>query len=260
MNKVIKISLIIVAMATAVALLGFVHTKHRETTCWKLDITIENNKDNPFISEADIRTEILNLGTPVEGSLMNDIDIARIRKTIEQISSVKKCNVYKTLDGKVEVEITQRTPIARILNRDGSGYYLDRDGVIMELSDTYTAKVPLITGELMESGSLGSVKQVLKNERLRETSKLDEIFRLVTAINRNEFMRALTDYIYIDKKGDFNIVPRIGRQDIILGDTTNLENKFINLKSFYQGTINKINIDQYKAISVKYEGQVIGIK
>ena len=191
---------------------------------------------------------------------MNDIDIARIRKTIEQISSVKKCNVYKTLDGKVEVEVTQRTPIVRIINRDGSGFYLDQDGVIMELSDTYTAKVPLVTGELLESGSLGSIKQILKNERLKETSKLDEIFTLVTAINRDEFMRALTDYIYIDKKGEFNIVPRIGRQDIKLGNTENLENKFINLKSFYKGTINKINIDQYRAISIKFDDQVIGIK
>jgi len=213
-----------------------------------------------FISKKGIENEILNLGTPIIDSQMDDIDIERISKTIHQISAVKSCNVYKTLDGQLQVEVTQRTPIARILNKDGSGYYLDDEGYIMELSSNYTAKVPLVTGELNESGSLVSVQHVLRNESLRKTSKLDEVFELVSEINNNEFMSALTDYVYLDKNKDFIIIPRIGRQKIIVGDVNNLEDKFINLRSFYKGTINKINIDMYQAISIKYDEQVIGIK
>ncbi len=260
MNKILKISIWILVIATAITLLGFANHKQHQTVCRILNIEVQNNQEIFFINKKSIEREILDLGDPIVGTKMDDINIGRIAKAIKQISAVKDCNVYKTLDGRVDVEVTQRIPIARVLNKDGSSYYLDEEGQIMELSSTYTAKVPLITGEINESGSLGSVSTILKDKKLAKKSYLDDAFKLVKSIQQSEFMSALTDYIYIDKNKDFVIVPRIGRQNIVVGDAQNLENKFINLRSFYEGTINKINIDQYKTISIKYNEQVIGIK
>lgn len=260
MNKILKISIWILTLGLGITLLGFANKEQNKKTCWNLDIKIHNNDLFQFISEKSIKQDIKNLGNSLVGSTMEQIDIGKITTFLLQISAVKDCNVYKTLDGQVKIEITQRTPIARIMNQDGSSYYLDDTGQIMSLSQTYTAKVPLVTGKINESPSLGSVKTILENENLTKSSILDNVFVVMQAIEKNEFMKSLTDYMYVDKNGDFVIIPRVGRQNIILGNNKNLEEKFINLKSFYLGTIGKINIDQYKTISVKFDEQVIGTK
>lgn len=260
MNKITKISIWVLVVGAAISLLSFVTMEHQTQTCWNLDIKVHDNNDMLFIDEQSVEKEILNLGDPIIGSKMDDIDIDRIDKALKLVSAVKDVNIYKTLDGQVQVRVTQRTPIARILNKDNSSYYLDEEGQIMDLSNTYTAQVLLVSGNILESGSLGSVNQILDNDRLAKVSILDDVFVLIKTIDEDTFMKSLTDYIYVDENNEFVIIPRIGRQKILVGDNKDLKDKFTNLKSFYKGTINKINIDKYKALSIKFNEQVIGIK
>ena len=71
------------------------------------------------------------------------------------------------------------------------------------------------------------------------------------------FLKVLVDEIYVDKSGDFELVPKIGNQLIIFGKPENLEEKFKKLLVFYRQGLNKTGWNKYNVINIKYRNQVV---
>ena len=57
---------------------------------------------------------------------------------------IHSAEVYMTVEGKLGANIKQRTPIARVI--DKQQYYLDTQGEKMPLSRVHTARVPIVSG------------------------------------------------------------------------------------------------------------------
>ena len=58
----------------------------------------------------------------------------------------------------------------------------------------------------------------------------------------------------------FEMVPVIGNHIVNLGNGENIEQKFNRLFIFYKQVLSKTGFDKYKAIDVRYTGQVVGRK
>ena len=61
----------------------------------------------------------------------------------------------------------------------------------------------------------------------------------------------------VDANGDFVMIPRVGRAEIIIGDETELDSKLRRLKAFMKEMSHKNNLNKYKRINVKYRDQVV---
>jgi cell division protein FtsQ len=76
-------------------------------------------------------------------------------------------------------------------------------------------------------------------------------------IHNHPFWESQVEQIYLNKKGEYEIVPRVGAHLIKLGTYENYREKFRNLKAFYKKGLNNVGWNQYLIINLKYDNQII---
>jgi len=115
---------------------------------------------------------------------------------------------------------------------------LDEDGLRMPLSDEYTARMLLVTGEVN-----------LVNE--------NDLYYLSDVIIKDEFLKKQIVQIDINKDSELLMLTQIGEQ-VEFGQIKEVGEKFKKLKLYYEKG-NSQN-QEYKALNLKYKNQIVCIK
>ncbi|PCH94115.1 MAG: hypothetical protein COB85_05960 [Bacteroidetes bacterium] len=221
--------------------MGFVAVEHRNQNCEKIHVEIDYSEGYFFVEPEDVRAMIRNDGIELLGKPISAIDFQMLESLIANNPHVENVQVYSLISGDLKIEISQRTPMLRLMPRSMRGFYLDKKGVRMELSKKYTARVTLANG-------------FIKNDMV------SDLFLLATFVNNNKFWQSQLQQIYVDSAQQILLIPRVGRHKIILGEVRNLENKFSHLLAFYKDGLNKIGWNRYETIDLSYEGQIVCTK
>jgi len=250
-------SMAVVGALALFALLGFVGKSQSENRCHSVEVKLKNPNGHDFVSEKQILKSVYGSTDSIQGKLVKDIDLTQIHAAVVKNGAVREAHVYTTIDGRLRIDVDQRTPIARILNQSGTGFYLDEQGFTMPLSDLYSADVPLFTGNISESMMQSSVLEMTGDTAFCERSFLDDIYRITNYISKNEFWSAQIEHFYVNSLGEFVMVPRVGDHRIVIGNTENLDNKFRKLMAFYVDVMPVKNLNNVKTINLKYKGQVV---
>lgn len=249
----------VVAVSGVFVLLGFVDTNLGEMPCNEFHVALDHN-DMRFIEEDDIRERITDLGNPIIGEPMSSLDIQKYEEEILNMPEVEAAEVYKTIDGRLVAEVTQRRPIVRIINmNDSLSVYIDDKGHVMPWSNKYTARVLVVNGYLNVPRS-GSVDDVLMYDTVAAVSMLDDVFELAQFIERDPFWSAQIQQAYVTPEGEFEMIPRVGGHTIIFGDLENKEGKFSKLRAFYRKGLKNTDWNIYKSINLKYKDQIVCTK
>ena len=111
----------------------------------------------------------------------------------------------------------------------------------MPLSDNYTARVPLLSGEIT----------VVKKE------KLSEVLRM---IDEDEFLKKNIIGVQVLPNGSLIMANRNYDFQIDFGRTINIDKKFKNYKAFFQKAVLDSTLTKYKTINLKFTKQVVCIK
>jgi cell division protein FtsQ len=249
-----------IGAAALFTLLGFVSNSQSKAHCWSLEVKVKEQNHQFFVDTTSIRNAVLDVAPNLIGQEMGTIDMAAIYKKLDENPSIREAHVVTTVDGRCLIEVVQRNPIARIINADGSQFYLDTDGFTMPLSEHYTAKVPVFTGELLEKMQSGSVVELSKDSTWAYSSRLDDIYWFTKSIAANEFWSAMVEHVHFGNDGKMAIIPRVGNHRVVIGDISNLEMKMKKLMTFYANTIHTRDLNQYATISAEYDGQIVCVK
>ncbi|MCW3083649.1 MAG: hypothetical protein JWP12_1015 [Bacteroidetes bacterium] len=267
MKKFKKIAFITMWCLLVIGLLvslGFVNKEQAALPCKDLQVSVNQENDLYFIDIADIKAILKDRGDSIIGQPKATVDIADMEQLLNSNSVISKAEVSMSIDGVVKVDVKQRNPIIRIINADGDSYYLDDDGRLMPLSDKYTMKVIIASGNLMEPYAKRykySIDEIGKDSALRSVSKLDELFAMAKYIDADTFWKAQIRQIYVNSENDMEIVPMAGNQKIIFGDTTFMDEKFKKLLTFYQQGLNTTGWwDKYSVINLKFKNQIVCTK
>ena len=161
---------------------------------------------------------------------------------------VLNADVFVDAKNQVHIQIDQRIPVLRIIDKTGQNYYLDEFGTKMPLSKHFTARVLVATGNIppFDPEFLERKKHVLK-----------DLFELTAIILNDEFLEPMIEQIYVDDSQEFLLSPNIGDQKILLGDLANIDNKIFKLKTFYKEAMPFKGWQKYKIINLKFKGQVV---
>jgi cell division protein FtsQ len=210
---------------------------------------IKGNKN--LINEIDIKN-LFNkyLGYDVTQAEVKSIETNELEELLKADKRIKKVEVFLDAKNKLNVWIVQKQPILRVMDGSNKSYYLDDEGEPIPTVDKSAIRVPLATGnfELYQPGIFQSEKP----------SKLKEVFEVSKEIFNDEFLSALVEQIDVDEVGEIILIPKIGRQEIIVGDDRNLQEKFANLKIFYKDGLPREGWRKFSALKLNYKGQVIG--
>lgn len=248
------------AVIGILAALGFVERTADRTPIVHLDVKVSGAQGMHFIDEAAILRELRDHGTAVEGAPLGAVDVPIIEQRLRNIPSVSKAEVYHTMDGVLHVEVEPRIPVVRVFNRDGSSFYIDRDGYTMPLSAHYTARVPIVSGDLQEPGVTYGVRSVFANDSIMERFRSDDIHRLAVFLRNDPFWDALIDQVVVNRAGEFELIPKIGTQRILIGDGSDLLERFAKLKLFYDKGIPQADWRRYARIDLRFADQIVCTK
>jgi cell division protein FtsQ len=262
-KKILYFSFWCLLLTGLVISMGFVNAEQDTLLCRALDIQVNQEDDLYFIDKIDVAELLRDRGDSIIGQPKSTVNITDIEKSLNSHPAISNTEVSVSIDGIVKVVVTQRHPVIRIINKEGDSYYIDDDGKLMPLSDKYTMKVPVANGNIQQPYSLNyeyTIKQIGKNDTLR-LGNLDELYAMAKFIHADEFWKSQIHQIYVNENNDMEIVPMVGNQKIIFGDTTAMEEKFKKLMTFYQQGLNTTGWwDKYSTINLKFKNQIVCTK
>jgi cell division protein FtsQ len=239
---------------------GFVSMQHRSSVCNKVKIVVTDSLSRRFLNRSDIlevfkKNKIVCLGEPLMRINTNTIETMLLENTI-----INKCKVFTTIDGKLNVEISQREPIVRIIDSRGQNYYLDKNGSIIGKSRRFTPHLLVVNGFIHTPFSLKNVENIFDKKWDGKAERLRDIYTLANFIEEDDFWNAQIEQLYVNKKDEFEMVPRVGPHLIILGDIDDFEAKFDKLWLFYNEGLRNVGWNQYQKINLKYKDQIVCTK
>jgi cell division protein FtsQ len=213
-----------------------------------------------FIDKKQILKLIKNKNIKTVGYPIDSVNTLKIEKIVAQHPSVKKVRSYCSINGDLYIDISQREPLFRVINYNGESYYIDKTGKMMQLYDKYTARVPIVNGNINEPFESRFQLKFSENEYADELKRgkiLSDIFNLVSYIQNDEFWKTEIQQIFVENDSNFVLIPIVGIHKIKFGNIENYKKKLRNLKAFYKNGITKKGWNKYSEINLKYENQIV---
>jgi cell division protein FtsQ len=217
-----------------------------------VDVHIQPLENGHFLVDtADVQSIITkSFGYRLTERPIKWLDINRVERVLENDPFVELADVFIDANNLIHIEILQREPLFRIIDNNGLNYYLDREGNQMPLSPHFAARVLVVTG---------NVPPYVEDFRDREGHLLNDIFALGQLIIEDPLWNALFEQVHVTD-GTFKLIPKVGNQYIEFGAFTEVEEKFHRLEVFYQEGMPREGWNKYKAIDLRFAGQVVCIK
>lgn len=262
MKKIFNIILWVLLVSGLVVSLAFVEIEQKNMKCNSLEIEVNHEDGNYFVESDDVKNIIFNTGDSVKNQALGDIKIPYLEKLITNDPSVSNAQVYKTINGEVKVRVKQRFPILRIFNARNESFYIDQDGYFMPLSAKYTARVLVANGRIYAGTEMmnNNIHDMMMIDSIAQKTIVDDLYLLAKFITEDEWRKAQFQQIYIDEKGEFELIPRVGNHRILIGDVSDMEEKIEKLKVFYKEGLSKTGWNEYQTINLKFKNQVVCTK
>lgn len=254
MKKFFKIFLIVFLIFIVGGLLAFVNSKERKINCNHVEVSINYSEDEYFITIDEVR----NIVEEFCLAEMNDNGKNKIQVLENKLNNhpaIQKCELYTNVSGILYVDIKQRRPIGRIINKRGDSYYLDENGKMMPVFDGRPSRVVVVNGEINEIYAPNAY--YFENDSAAKISVMDDIYQILKVIDKSEFWKAQVEQIYINSDKEFILIPKVGNHEVLFGKADHVEGKLNKLKWFYEKGLPAEGWKSYKIIDVRYKAQVI---
>lgn len=240
MRKALPYILFVSLFAYLIIVLTFASTKLGDVKCKGLQVVVDDTDENAFVDENDILGLIKRGYGDIKDRKIVSIDKDSLEHVLVRKSVIKSAQVYYSLDGYFHVEITQRKPVLRVLT--GGGYYVDEDGKAMPLSEKYTSRVVVATGDISKKFACA------------------KLYPFVMALREDDFWDALIEQIVVVNGDEVILIPKVGNFRILLGNLEDYEKKMEKLLFFLREGIALKGWNVYKEINLKFDNQVVCVK
>ena len=243
-----KILIWLMLAAWFLLITGMVDNRAGEILCNRVEVHFRDTVNLRFVTPAEIRKLVLNSGQQIQGYPLDQINTRLLEERIEENPFIANAEVSKDISGRLEVRVRQREPLVRIIPSGSRGFYLDTRGEKLPLSDKFTPRILPVSGHIPLEGEQGRKWQ-------------EDLFSLSKFLVSDPFWKDQVVQGYVDRRGELELVPRVGAHQILLGDPGNWERKLRNLELLYeQGLSAYGGWNNYRTINLKYTNQVICTK
>lgn len=216
--------------------------------CEKIDRKVDKIYQQYFIDESDVLS-IMTEGNRkiIKGTKRENIDLKKLEDLLQKNKFIKEAKVSINLEGDLDVEVTQNTPIARIYGGKES-FYIDQEGNKLPLSPKYTARVPIIVSEY---------KNVDKKNNFFASKEGESYLILLNYIRKDDFWSKQISEIGINKIGELDFLMQVGKQKIEFGFPDEIDSKFFRLNVLVKKVLPSVGWSKYKRVSLKYKDQIV---
>jgi len=223
-----------------VVILGFVSSESKQVLCNRIDVHLSDTVLHRFVTASDVRKMLAEGDMQLQGYPLEEIDIRKLETFLEKNAYIKNAEVSTDISGRMDVRVEQRVPLVRIMPSGKRGFYLDTEGKVLPLSEQYT---PLL---LLLSGNVGDPDA--------------EVRRFCTFLSDHALWKEQIVQVYVNKQGEYELIPRVGAHHILMGNLEQWELKLRNLELLYKQGLSINGWNTYETINLKYTNQVICTK
>ena len=210
--------------------------------CQGVLITVHDTSEIHFVTPQELSAELGDLPSRALDTRLADIDIDSIERMFNLFDKIERVNVNILTSGKLLIDVWPMRPVARIFDSAGQSYYINRAGKRIAAEPGYFLDVPVVKGDFSP------------------TFPATSLIPLIDYIEADPDWRDAISMIEARSLGDIILVPVIRGHVINMGDTTNFADKFRRLKLMYSKVMSSKGWDFYKEISLKWRGQVVGVR
>lgn len=241
MKLKLKLLKIFLGLAVFIFLLSFSANRYANKKLETMEIAIDREEGRKFLNDSLVLTILNHKNYPTERLAMGAIQVDYLESLLNANPFVEHAKVFKSVDGALKVDIEQKKPILRINNGVDEEYYLGEDLTKIPLSNLYAVKVMMVGGAIDSADYVG----------------LKDLSEIVMAD------KLLKKHIIAVKKqapNSFNLLVNKGDYIIEFGALDNIEEKFDNLKLFYEQYLGKVGLSYYEKINLKFNNQIVATK
>ncbi|HSD06973.1 cell division protein FtsQ [Flavobacterium sp.] len=230
---------LVLMFGLVVFLFSFTSKKNTKRKLTKTDVVFVG-ESSLFLKTEAVNKLLIENKESVSTIRKDRLDLNKLEQVLNAQEMIEKADVYVSIDGVLKAVVKQKTPIARVFNDEGS-FYIDSEGNKMPLSPNFTARVPLVSGEINK-----------KNNK--------NLFKLFKIIYDDAFLRKNIIGIQIMPNGSLLMQNRNYNYQIDFGGLINIEQKFKNYKAFFQKVSLDSSLYKYKKIDLRFTEQVVCTK
>lgn len=213
------------------------------------DITVEIDhvSGNFFITKEDVLAHLNEL-LPNNGAEIQVQDLKQLEANLSNIPQVKNSDVFVNNLGELAIDVQQRQPLYRVIRPNMVSYYVDAEGYKFPVSKKYTAQVPIASGNISDNGRTSGLIDSELNTNLKT---------VVEYILADEFLKAQFGHLHVNAKGELELIPRVGKHVVLIGNADDIDKKMKRVKIFYYEGLTKTGFNAYKVINVKFKDQIV---
>jgi cell division protein FtsQ len=191
----------------------------------------------PFVNQETVNKLLIENKRDAQSIDKDKLDLNKLEKALNTQEMIEKSDVFVSIDGVLKAVVKQKTPVARVFDGDAS-FYIDYEGNTMPLSTNFTARVPLVSGEIN--------KKVSKD--------LAELFRI---IHDDAFLKKNIIGVQIMPNRSLLMFNRNYNYQIDFGRPIKIKSKFNNYKAVFQKAVLDSSLNKYKIIDLRFTQQVV---
>lgn len=240
-----RILITFIVMSALVFLLLAASKNQMEQPLRGYNVRLNDEHEYSVIQKRDIENWLLKNDLLRPGQPIGRLDLEKIERLVETNPWIEDAEIFVDNRKVLQIDLVQRSPVARVFTDGGSAFYLDSNLKEMPVNPGFYYPAPVFTG----------FPEGLPGPRRRQY--LSEIAYIGKAIEADTFWNAQVAQIALLPRHNYLIVPLLGTHKIIMGDTTRLREKLHNVLVFYQQVANKAGWDLYETLDARFEGQVV---
>jgi len=238
MKKLLNALQILLLASALIGLYAFTNERNNKRIIEGIELEF-TEKDNLYTNYAAVNKLLILKNKGLLKQPKEKVALSTIERWLNEDPMLQNATVYITVDGALRALLTQRTPAARVVT--DSVFYLDEQGEVMPLSEFYSARVPMITGNLSKKS-------------------LEDCHKIVAFIAQDVFLTKNIVGIEVQSEKHYTLKCRMEDFDVVWGDAQELQEKTSKLKAFYNKAINDHSLANYKLVDVRFKNQVVSTK
>ena len=230
---------LVLMLALVIFLFSFTSKRNNSRKLTKSTVVFVGD-NAPFVNQQMVNKLLIENRKDAQSIGKDKLDLNKLEKILNAQEMIEKSDVFVSIDGVLKAVVKQKTPVARFFDGDDS-FYIDYKGNRMPLSANFTARVPLVSGEITR----------------KNREDLAELFRI---IYNDAFLKKNIIGVQIMPNGSLKMLNRNFSYQIDFGGTIRMKAKFNNYKAFFQKAILDSSLYKYKKIDLRFAQQVVCTK
>ena len=120
--------------------------RKKEQLCREVRVTVLDSAERNFITPAMVRAWFAAEKMKLVGTELSSINTLELERFVRRRGFVRTARVYTSMDGRLNVELTQRRPVVRFNTQNGYNFYVTDDGYVLPQQRYFVVYVPVVTG------------------------------------------------------------------------------------------------------------------